>query len=50
VSTGEPPNSNASIDAGEVIAEVGVAPSLPLVFLTVRLIRGADGALSTQVA
>jgi phage tail sheath protein FI len=50
VSTGSPPNTPAGIDAGQLIVEVGVAPSLPLAFLTVRLIRGADGALTTQAS
>jgi hypothetical protein len=49
VSTASPPNSSASIDQGILIAEIRVAPSSPLAFLTVRLLRGADGALTTQL-
>jgi hypothetical protein len=35
-------------DAGRLIVDVAVAPSLPLSFLTVRVKRGADGSLSVE--
>jgi phage tail sheath protein FI len=39
VSVGDPPNSRQSIDAGRLMVELKVAPSVPLEFLTVRLLR-----------
>ncbi len=36
------------VDAGRLIAEVGVAPSEPIEFILVRLSREADGTLSIQ--
>jgi hypothetical protein len=41
-------NTATEADAGTLIVDVGVAPSLPLSFLTVRLRRGADGSLSVE--
>jgi phage tail sheath protein FI len=35
-------------DAGRFIAEVGVAPSEPLEFIVVRLIREGDGTLTLK--
>ena len=43
VVTGDPPNTHQSIDAGELIVELKVAPSRPLAFLTVRLVNSAYG-------
>ena len=42
VSVDDPPNSAQSLDAGRLIVELKVAPSLPLQFLTVRLVRSGD--------
>jgi hypothetical protein len=43
VVTGDPPNTPQSVDAGALIVELRVAPSRPLVFLTVRLVNAARG-------
>jgi phage tail sheath protein FI len=43
VVTGNPPNTPQSIDEGELIVELKVAPSRPLAFLTVRLVNAAYG-------
>ena len=43
VVTGDPPNTRQSIDQGELIVELKVAPSRPLAFLTVRLVNSAYG-------
>jgi hypothetical protein len=48
VNTGSPPNTPASIEAGRLIVELKVAPSRPLVFLTVRLVRTAEGSLQVE--
>ncbi len=39
-------NSQRVIDAGQLIAEIGVAPAEPLEFLVVRITRGGDGTLT----
>ena len=38
-------NTRAVLDAGELIAEIGVAPAEPLEFLVVRLLHDGDGTL-----
>jgi hypothetical protein len=48
VNTGSPPNTPASIEAGRLIVELKVAPSRPLAFLTVRLVRTAEGSLQVE--
>jgi phage tail sheath protein FI len=46
---GDPPNSRQSLDAGRLIVELKVAPSMPLEFLTVRLVRSGE-RLSVEAA
>ena len=41
-------NTQQIIDAGKLIAEIGVAPAEPLEFLVVRITRGGDGTLSVE--
>jgi hypothetical protein len=48
VNTGSPPNTLASIEAGCLIVELKVAPSRPLEFLTVRLVRTGEGLLQVE--
>jgi hypothetical protein len=48
VDVGDPPNSRPSIDAGRLIVELKVAPSLPLRFITVRLVEHADRGLRLE--
>jgi len=38
-------NTRQSMDAGQLIAEIGVAPAEPLEFIVLRLTRGGDGTL-----
>ena len=45
---GSPPNTPQSVDAGRLIVELQVAPSRPLAFLTVRLVRTGEGALQVE--
>jgi hypothetical protein len=45
VVAGDPPNTPESVDAGRLIVELRVAPSRPLAFLTVRLVRAGDGTV-----
>lgn len=42
VEIGSPPNTQASLDAGQLIVELKVAPSRPLAFVAVRLVGEAD--------
>jgi hypothetical protein len=42
VAVDAPPNSSRSLDAGRLIVDLKVAPSVPLEFLTVRLVRSGD--------
>jgi hypothetical protein len=44
----ESANTPESIDAGRLIVELKVAPSRPLVFLTVRLVRTGEGSLLVE--
>ena len=41
-------NSRRVIDAGQMIAEVGVAPAEPLEFIVLRITRGGDGTLIVE--
>jgi phage tail sheath protein FI len=41
-------NPQASVDAGRLIAEVGIAPVEPLEYIVLRLERGDDGTISLQ--
>ena len=41
-------NTRRVIDAGQMIAEIGVAPAEPLEFIVVRLTRGGDGTLAVE--
>jgi hypothetical protein len=50
VVTGDPPNTPQSADQGQLIVELRVAPSLPMRFMTVRLVQGAAGAFEAQEA
>ncbi len=44
VNTGSPPNTPETVDDGRLIVELQVAPSRPLTFLTVRLVRTGEGS------
>jgi len=48
VDAGSPPNTPQSVDAGRLIVELQVAPSRPLAFLTVRLVRTGAGRLQVE--
>ena len=48
VEVGSPPNTPQSVDAGRLIVELKVAPSRPLAFLTVRLVRTGEGSLHVE--
>jgi hypothetical protein len=50
VVSGDPPNTAQSTEQGRLIVELKVAPSLPMRFLTVRLVQGAAGGLEAQEA
>ena len=41
-------NHRRIIDAGQMIAEIGVAPAEPLEFIAVRITRGGDGTLAME--
>jgi len=43
-------NTRAVLDAGELIAEIGVAPAEPLEFLVLRLVHTGDGTLLVDEA
>lgn len=49
VVTDETVNTRNSVDAGRLIAEIKVAPSRPLSFLTIRLIQRGEATLATEV-
>jgi Phage tail sheath C-terminal domain len=49
VVTEESLNTPQSIDAGRLLAEIRVAPSRPLSFLTVRLVQRGDATVATEV-
>lgn len=48
VDTGSPPNTPTSIEAGRLVVDLKVAPSRPLAFLTVRLVRTGEGSLQVE--
>lgn len=48
VVTGPPVNTAQSLDQGRFFAEMRVAPSLPMVFLTVRLVHTGDRFIVTE--
>lgn len=48
INTGDPPNTPQGVEAGRFIVELKVAPSRPLVFLTVRLARSGSGTLQVE--
>ncbi len=48
VNTGSPPNTPETVDDGLLIVELKVAPSRPLTFLTVRLVRTGEGVLQVE--
>jgi len=41
-------NHRRIVDAGQMIAEIGVAPAEPLEFIAVRITRGGDGTLAVE--
>jgi hypothetical protein len=41
-------NTSADIDAGRIIAEIGVAPSEPIEFIVLRFSRDADGTFTAE--
>ena len=41
-------NDQRTIDAGKLIAEIGVAPAEPLEFIVVRLVRDLDGRVTVE--
>src|SRR5262249_46559812 len=49
VVTGTEVNTPRSLDQGRFIVELRVAPSLPMTFLTVRLIQSGDRSLVVEV-
>ena len=42
-------NTSQSVDQGRFIVELKVAPSLPMTFLTIRLVQTSDRNLATEV-
>jgi phage tail sheath protein FI len=48
VNAGSPPNTPRSVEAGRLIVELQVAPSRPLAFLTVRLLRSGEGRFELE--
>jgi hypothetical protein len=48
VITGDSLNTQQSLDQGRFIVELRVAPSLPMTFLTIRLVQTGDRALVTE--
>lgn len=49
VATDQPPNTRQDADAGRFLAEIRVAPSRPLSFLTVRLVQRGESAVAREV-
>jgi phage tail sheath protein FI len=49
VNVGSPPNTPASARQGRLIVELQVAPSRPLAFITIRLVRSGAGTLEVEV-
>jgi phage tail sheath protein FI len=50
VETLDPPNSPQTVEQGRLIVELKVAPSLPMRFLTIRLIHSGDLGISVEGA
>lgn len=50
VVTGESVNTRPSIDAGRFIIELRVAPSHPMMFITVRLVQTVEGMLAEEIS
>jgi hypothetical protein len=48
VGVASPPNTAAAADAGQLIVELRVAPSRPLVFVTIRVLRTDTGAVEVR--
>jgi phage tail sheath protein FI len=48
VVTGSSINTPQSVDQGRFIAEIKVAPSLPLSFLTIRLVQSGDRTFAVE--
>lgn len=48
VNAGSPPNTEQGADEGRFIVELAVAPSQPLAFLTIRLMRTGDGEVAVE--
>jgi hypothetical protein len=49
VNVSESLNTPQSVDQGRFIVELKVAPSLPMTFLTIRLVQTSDRSLATEV-
>jgi len=49
VVVGDSLNTPQSVDQGRFIVELKVAPSLPMTFLTIRLVQTSDRSLATEV-
>ncbi len=41
-------NDQRTVDAGKLIAEIGIAPAEPLEFIIVRLVRNVDGRVTVE--
>lgn len=48
VRCGAEENPQRAVDAGQLVALIGVAPAEPLEFLVIRLTRGGDGSLTVE--
>jgi hypothetical protein len=48
VNSGPPLNTDRSVDAGRFVVELRVAPSVPMSFLTVRLVQSGDRTLVAE--
>jgi hypothetical protein len=50
VNTGDDVNTSQTVDRGQLIVELKVAPSLPLTFLTIRLVQIGDSATVLELS
>ncbi len=48
VSTASPPNTPQSVDQGRLIVEIRVAPSIPMRFLTIRMVASGDRGVTVE--
>jgi phage tail sheath protein FI len=48
VSTAGPANTPQSVDQGRLVVELKVAPSIPMRFLTVRLVQSSEQGLTVE--